>query len=455
MSPPLHRTRGLTTRSRSPVSRLVIGLTIAAVTIAGFSAYTVREIRRLRDEQTALSERNRLDGLQIVRIQQNLATVAATLRDMLDRIEPYPLSAWGNTFARLRLDLDQALARERSLAPTGRPEAESARIEETARRFWGAMDRAFAQAAAGDEAGAALLVRDEATRRHAELASLVSQLLIHNTRVDEEAAARARSIYDRVARDIYLLAAVLIAAIIVGGLLLIRATRRTFEEVAGTGRRAAGAVVADAASAGGSADLVRARAPRRVRADSHGDGHDARARLPPGPGAGSDPRGFPPPAKAPAVRRSARARRRKPRGDGWPIWRRSSRSRSRRSIASAPVHGCCIPSSSTTSASSRRSPGMPTSSRASTASTPSSSPRATSPDCRVKSPRTCIASSRNRSPTSRGTRAPRGRSCGWRATAASSPCASTMTGGAWTPVARLRASGPAGSASPACASAPR
>ena len=44
--------------------------------------------------------------------------------------------------------------------------------------------------------------------------------------------------------------------------------------------------MADAASAGGSADLVRARAPRRVRADSHGDGHDARARLPPGPGAG-------------------------------------------------------------------------------------------------------------------------------------------------------------------------
>ena len=132
--------RGLTTRSRSPVSRLIIGLTIAAATIAGFSAYTVREIRRLRDEQTALSERNRLDGLQIVRIQQNLATVAATLRDMLDRIEPYPLSAWANTFARLRLDLDQALAR--TVARTDRPaRGRGARIEETARRFWGAMDR--------------------------------------------------------------------------------------------------------------------------------------------------------------------------------------------------------------------------------------------------------------------------------------------------------------------------
>ena len=215
-------------RLARPLARLVLGLTLAVAIIAGFSAYTVREIRRLRDEQATLSERNRLDGIQIVRIQQNLSTVAAALRDMLARTEPYPLSAWANTFARLRLDLDQALERERSLAPVGRPVGESARIEETARRFWGAMDRAFARAQSGDEAGAAI-VRDEALARHAELVSLVSQLLIHNTRVDEEAATRARAIYDRVARDIYLLAAALIALTLVGGLFLIAGTRRTFK----------------------------------------------------------------------------------------------------------------------------------------------------------------------------------------------------------------------------------
>jgi signal transduction histidine kinase len=197
--------------------------------IVGFSIYTAREIARLRDEQATLSERNRLDGIQIVRIQQNLSTVAAALRDMLARTEPYPLTAWANTFARLRLDLDQALARERSLAPVGRPAGESARIEETARRFWAAMDRAFARGQSGDEAGAAAIVRDEALARHAELVSLVSQLLIHNTRVDEEAAMRARAVYDRVARDIYLLAAALIALTLLGGLFLIAGTRRTFK----------------------------------------------------------------------------------------------------------------------------------------------------------------------------------------------------------------------------------
>ena len=92
-------------RLTRPLARLVLGLTLAVAIIAGFTAYTVRDIRRLRDEQATLSERNRLDGIQIVRIQQNLSTVAAALRDMLAHTEPYPLTAWANTFARLRLDL--------------------------------------------------------------------------------------------------------------------------------------------------------------------------------------------------------------------------------------------------------------------------------------------------------------------------------------------------------------
>jgi hypothetical protein len=70
-----------------------------------------------------------LDTLQIVRIQQNLSSVAGALRDMLGGTEPYPLPAWANTFARLRIDLEQALARERELAPAGRLTAEQARLD--------------------------------------------------------------------------------------------------------------------------------------------------------------------------------------------------------------------------------------------------------------------------------------------------------------------------------------
>jgi signal transduction histidine kinase len=215
----------------SPVARLVAGLCAAVLVIVGFSLYTAREIGRLRDEQAALSERNRLDSLQIIRIQQNLSTLAGTLRDMLDRTEPYPMTAWANTFARLRVDLEQAFVRERELAPVGPPAGERAQLEDINRRFWETLDRALLRAQAGDEAGAASLVRGEATARHAELVNFVSQLFIRNTRVDEEAATRARAIYDRVAREIYLLAGVLVAALAVGGIALIRATRRTFEAV--------------------------------------------------------------------------------------------------------------------------------------------------------------------------------------------------------------------------------
>jgi signal transduction histidine kinase len=215
----------------SPVARLVAGLCAAVLVIVGFSLYTAREIGRLRDEQAALSERNRLDSLQIIRIQQNLSTLAGTLRDMLDRTEPYPMTAWANTFARLRVDLEQAFVRERELAPGGRPASERAQLEDVNRRFWDTLDRAFARARAGADEEAAGLVRSEATARHAELVSLVSQLFIRNTRVDEEAATRARAIYDRVSREIYVLAAVLVASIAVGGVALIGATRRTFEAV--------------------------------------------------------------------------------------------------------------------------------------------------------------------------------------------------------------------------------
>ncbi len=222
----------------SALARLAIGLAVAVLVIVGFSLYAAREIRTLRDEQAATSERNRLDTLQIVRIQQNLSSVAGALRDALGGTEPYPLAAWANTFARLRIDLEQALARERELAPAGRLTAEQARLDDANGRFWEAVDRAFATANAGGggpdaEAAGAAIIRGEASARHAELVTLVSQLVIHNTRMDEASAARARDVYDKVARQIYFLAAVLVAGVVIGGAILLRNTSRTFETIQG------------------------------------------------------------------------------------------------------------------------------------------------------------------------------------------------------------------------------
>ena len=134
---------------RSPVRWLVVGVLIAALIVIAASIYARVEVRRLRDEQVALTERHRLDTLQLIRIDNNVATIEDTLRDMTDRSEPYPLSAWQQAFERLRVDLDQALTRERALAPVARPATQTRQLDEASRRLWEAVDRGFAAARTG------------------------------------------------------------------------------------------------------------------------------------------------------------------------------------------------------------------------------------------------------------------------------------------------------------------
>lgn len=210
---------------------MVAGLALTVATVIGASNYARREITRLRDEQVALTERNRLDSLQLIRIQANLSTLADTLRDMTDGVEPYPLAAWRGPFDRLRFDLQQALARERELAPMSRPEEQSAQLDDAVTRFWATLTRAFDAADAGRDSEARDLVSSEATARHAELAHLVSQLLIANTQADDAVTARARAVYDDVERQILWLNMGLVAALTVAGGLVIAAIRRSIREM--------------------------------------------------------------------------------------------------------------------------------------------------------------------------------------------------------------------------------
>ena len=221
---------GARAHTRAPLVRLALGLFLSLLTIVAFSLYAAHEIARLRQEQIALSERNRRDSLQLIRIQSNLSSLAVTLRDMMERAEPYPMAAWSGTFQRLRLDLAQAFELERTLAPA-RPPEQQQQITETTARFWEAVDRALALAARGDEPAAIEIVRVTALPRHAELTSLVTQLLILNTSVEETSAAAAREVYTRVIREIYWLMAIIATAVAVAGVLNIVATRRAFEEV--------------------------------------------------------------------------------------------------------------------------------------------------------------------------------------------------------------------------------
>ena len=227
-----------------------------------------------------MSERNRLDTLQIVRIQQNLSSVAGALRDMLGGTEPYPLAAWANTFTRLRIDLEQALARERELAPAGRLTAEQARLDEANGRFWEAVERAFATANAnggGPAAESAAPPSSAATRARATPSwSPSCHSSSSTTRAWTKRRRRAAATSTiSVARQIYLLAAVLVAGVVVGGAILLRNTRRTFETVHGLAaeRRALSWRMLTLQE---TLQTEFARAARRVRPDPHGRRHDAR-----------------------------------------------------------------------------------------------------------------------------------------------------------------------------------
>ncbi|HEX9372558.1 MAG TPA: ATP-binding protein, partial [Roseiflexaceae bacterium] len=217
---------------RAPSVRLALGLGLSLLTILGVCLYAAHEIAVLRDEQMAVSERHRRDSLELLRIQSNLSTLAVSLRDMEQQEPPDRdrLIIWQNTFSRLRADLTQAIELERALAPM-RPPGQQQALTDTADRLWDAIDRAFTLLIHRDTAGATEVIRSSAFPRHAELAASVAQFLIRNTQVEEDSAAAARGVYTRVAREIYLLMAILLAAVAITGVLNIMSTRRAFNDV--------------------------------------------------------------------------------------------------------------------------------------------------------------------------------------------------------------------------------
>src|SRR5919106_5019463 len=106
----------MTTAHRSPTAALLIGLVITLAAVVAYSWSITKQLAGLRSLQTDLAERNRKDSLQLLRIQNDLNSLALAMRDMLDNDSGYPLTAWTAQFARIRADLEDALRMEEQVA---------------------------------------------------------------------------------------------------------------------------------------------------------------------------------------------------------------------------------------------------------------------------------------------------------------------------------------------------
>ena len=128
---------------RSPTVALLLGLVLTLAVVVAYSWYITGQISGLRRLQTELTDRNRRESLQLIRIQNDLNHLALSMRDMLDSDEPYPLSAWSAQFERIRADLDDALAQQEAVARARRTPEQARFLAQAVEQFWRATDRMF------------------------------------------------------------------------------------------------------------------------------------------------------------------------------------------------------------------------------------------------------------------------------------------------------------------------
>jgi len=211
---------------------LLLGLVLTLAAVVAYSYYITMQIAGLRQLQGDLADRNRKDSLQLLRIQNDLNSLALAMRDMLDADEPYPLSAWSAQFDRTRGDLDDALRREEAVAVVESSAEQRAYLRTSLAQFWDATDRTFSLARSGKDKEAREDVRLSLQARLAGLSTAVARLLVQNNETEEQAAARIGAIYDRVQNRVYLFLTATLLAIVLTSLYVIRANRRLFEQLA-------------------------------------------------------------------------------------------------------------------------------------------------------------------------------------------------------------------------------
>jgi len=226
----------LRTSARSPTIGLLVGLIVTLVAVVADGWYITRQMEGLRALQTDLADRNRKDSLQLLRIQNDLNTVALAMRDMIDSTE-YPLTAWTAQCDRVRLDLADALNREAAVAVARRTPEQRQYLATSVTQFWDAVDRMFAVAREGDEGEARLQIRLSLQARQAALSTTVARLLVENNESEEQTARLMQGIYTQVQRQAYLFVGATLVAILLTSAYVIRSNRRLFRDMGALSER--------------------------------------------------------------------------------------------------------------------------------------------------------------------------------------------------------------------------
>ncbi len=221
-----------TSSQRSPTNGLLLGLVITLGAVLAYASYITIQLAGLRKLQSEMVDRNRKDSLQLLRVQNDLNSIALGMRDMLDTTEPYPLTAWMAQFDRIHQDLDNGLKLEENLAGANRTPDQRRYLSQSVVQFWDAVNRMFALTQNGKDTEAREQIRLSLQARQQALSTTVSRLLVENNEGEEQAAARIAQIYDGVQRQLYIFLAATLIAIVLTSLYLIRSNRQIFARLA-------------------------------------------------------------------------------------------------------------------------------------------------------------------------------------------------------------------------------
>jgi signal transduction histidine kinase len=221
---------------RSLSIRLLAGLILTLSAAIIYGGYTLWQIRTLRQLQSEAIDRNRTDSLLLLRIQNDLNSLGLTMRDMLDAHEPYPLAAWATPFDRIRVDLDDAVAREARLAPASRTADQAAYLSASQAQFWDALHRIL-EIAKTDENEARAQIRLSLQARQEALSTAVARLLVQNNEAQQLASGQTERIYQGVEHNLYLFVIALLLVVAATGAYLLNYNRRVLDRLTAMAER--------------------------------------------------------------------------------------------------------------------------------------------------------------------------------------------------------------------------